>query len=145
MANAQAVNQWGNITIPVGPTAAGWSETGNPSWQNITSLTLQLNYPQNTDISLRIGALFFRGEYIQPLITNATQFIYVFVLQFSLQFLATWLILTGMIFLALQSIQSHRSLETHLRRSRFNHDHFGYPHGNHHGSNRNHTNTLLPS
>ncbi len=106
VANAQAVNQWGNITIPVGPTAAGWSETGNPSWQNITSLTLQLNYPQNTDISLRIGALFFRGEYIQPLITNATQFIYVFVLQFSLQFLATWLILTGMIFLALKAFKA---------------------------------------
>jgi hypothetical protein len=106
VANAQAINQWGNITIPVGPTAAGWSETGNPSWQNITSLTLQLNYPQNTDISLRIGALFFRGEYIQPLITNATQFIYVFVLQFSLQFLASWLILTGMIFLALKAFKA---------------------------------------
>jgi hypothetical protein len=106
IASASAINQWGNITVPVGPTAAGWTEKGTPSWQNITSLTLQFNYPQNTDISLRIGALFFRGEYIQPLITNATQFLYVFVMEFSLQFLATWLVLTGMIFLALKAFKA---------------------------------------
>jgi hypothetical protein len=106
ISSASAVNQWGNITIPVGPTAAGWTPSGNPSWQNITSLTLQLNYPQNTDISMRIGALYFRGEYIQPLITNAASFLYVFVLEFSLQFLATWLVLTGMIYLALKAFKA---------------------------------------
>lgn len=104
--NAQAINQWGNITIPIGPEVAGWNETGNPTWQNITSLTLQLDYPETTDVSLRIGALFFRGNYIQPLTANPASFIYIFLLQFTLQFLATWLVLTGMFYLLLKAFKS---------------------------------------
>lgn len=104
--NAQAINQWGNITIPLGPKVAVWNETGNPTWQNITSLTLQLDYPENTDICIRIGALFFRGNYIQPLTANPASFIYIFLLQFTLQFLATWLVLTGMIYLLLKAFKS---------------------------------------
>jgi hypothetical protein len=104
--SAQAINQWGNITIPLGPEATDWTEHGNPTWQNVTSLTLQLDYPENTDISLRIGALFFRGNYIQPLVANPTSFVYIFLLQFSLQLLATWLVLTGMIFLLLKAFKS---------------------------------------
>jgi len=43
LSDANAVNQWGNLTVPLGPTASGWTATGNPTWQNITSLTLQFN------------------------------------------------------------------------------------------------------
>ncbi|HSV50114.1 MAG TPA: hypothetical protein VLH35_07335 [Candidatus Acidoferrales bacterium] len=104
--SASAVNQWGNLTIPLGPEANGWTESGNPTWQNITALTLQLNYPTSDNITLRIGALFFRGEYIQPLTENAAGFLYTFILEFTLQFLASWLVLTGMIYLVLKAFKT---------------------------------------
>ena len=107
LSDADAINQWGNLTIPLGPDATGWTESGNPTWQNITSLTLQLNYPNSQDITVRIGALFFRGQYIQPLIQNSSGFLYTFLLQFSLQFLATWLVLTGMMFLMFKVLKGN--------------------------------------
>jgi hypothetical protein len=98
LSSADAVNQWGNLTVPLGPTASGWTATGNPTWQNITSLTMQLTYPSSENITVRVGALFFRGQFMQPLTTNALAFVYTFVLEFTLQFLATWLILSIMVY-----------------------------------------------
>jgi hypothetical protein len=98
LSNANAVNQWGNLTVPLGPTASGWTATGSPTWQNITSLTMQLTYPNSENITVRVGALFFRGDFVQPLTDNSLNFIYTFVLEFTLQFLATWLILSIMVY-----------------------------------------------
>jgi hypothetical protein len=106
LANANAVNQWGNLTVPLGPTASGWTEHGNLTWQNITSLTLQLNYPSSQNIDVRVGALFFRGQFLQPLTDNAFNFIYTFVLEFTLQFLATWLILSVMIYVLFRALKA---------------------------------------
>ncbi len=104
--SASAVNQWGNLTIPVGPDADGWTESGNPQWGNITSLTLELTYPDNTDVTIRIGALFFRGQFVQPLQYDATGFLLRFLQVFSLQFLFTWLILTAVVYLILRVLKS---------------------------------------
>jgi hypothetical protein len=103
---ANAVNQWGNLTVPLGPTASGWTATGNPTWQNITSLTMQLNYPNSENITVRIGALFFRGQFIQPLAVNSLNFVYLFVLQFTLQFLATWLIVAIVIYALFKALKA---------------------------------------
>jgi len=104
--SASAVNQWGNLTIPVGPDANGWTESGNPQWGNITSLTLELTYPNNTDVTIRIGALFFRGQFVQPLQYDATGFLLRFLQVFSLQFLFTWLILSAVVYLILRGLKS---------------------------------------
>jgi hypothetical protein len=106
LAGASAVNQWGNLTIPVGPDAQGWTSSGNPQWGNITSLTLQFTYPDNTDITVRIGALFFNGEYVQPIQYDATSFLLRFLQVFSLQFLATWLVLTGLVYLLCRGLKT---------------------------------------
>ena len=98
LSNANAVNQWGNLTVPLGPTASGWTATGNPTWQNITSLTMQLTYPNSENITVRVGALFFRGQFMQPLAVNSLAFVYTYVMEFTLQFLATWLILSIMVY-----------------------------------------------
>ena len=60
--NASNLNQWTNITIPVGKAASGWSSSGNPTWSNITSLTLSLNYPTTSNVTVNVGGLFFRGN-----------------------------------------------------------------------------------
>jgi hypothetical protein len=106
LADANAVNQWGNLTVPLGPNASGWTATGNPTWQNITSLTMQLTYPNSENITVRIGALFFRGQFVQPLTDNALSFIYTFVLEFTLQFLATWLILSIMVYVLFRALKA---------------------------------------
>ncbi len=103
---ANAVNQWGNLTVPLGPTASGWTATGNPTWQNITSLTLQLDYANSEDITVRVGALFFRGQFVQPLTDNSLNFIYTFLLQFTLQFLATWLLLSVLIYVLFKALKA---------------------------------------
>jgi len=103
--NANAVNQWGNLTIPLGPEADGWTETGIPSWQNITSLTLQLTYADSQDITIHIGALFFRGQYIHLLQDNLFDFLGTFTIEFTMQFLVTWLVLTAMIWLILKGLK----------------------------------------
>jgi hypothetical protein len=106
LSTASAVNQWGNLTIPVGPSAQGWTESGNPQWMNITSLTLQFTYPSNSDIDVRIGALFFRGQWSQPIQYDATGFLLRFLQVFSLQFLFTWLILSALVYLILRGLKS---------------------------------------
>jgi hypothetical protein len=67
---------------------------------------MQLNYPSNENITVRIGALFFRGDFIQPLTSNSLNFIYQFVLQFTLQFLATWLILSIMVYVLFRALKA---------------------------------------
>lgn len=94
LADADAVNQWGNLTVPLGPNAEGWTATNNPQWTNITALTMQFDYANNQNVTLRLGALFFRGEFIQPIqydIYGLLGFLQVF----SLQFLFTWLVVTA--------------------------------------------------
>jgi hypothetical protein len=106
LSSASAVNQWGNLTIPVGPNAQGWTSHGNPQWSNITSLTIQFTYPNNTDITVRIGALFFRGQWSQPIQYDATGFLLRFLQVFSLQFLFTWLILSALVYLICRGLKS---------------------------------------
>ena len=58
------MNQWNNLSIPIGPNAQGWAETGNPTWSNITSMKLDFTYSEAQNITMRISALYFRGHYV---------------------------------------------------------------------------------
>jgi hypothetical protein len=82
----------------VGPNAQGWSTSGNPTWSNITSLVLEFNYPSDSNITVRIGALFFRGEYLTPVQYGSLGLVIQFLQVFSLQFVFTWLVLTILIY-----------------------------------------------
>lgn len=106
LADASAINQWGNLTIPLGSNAKGWSETGNPQWGNITSLSLQFGYPDSQNITIRIGALFFRGLYVTPLEYNSVGILAQFLQVYALQFLFTWLLLSGLIYLFCRVLKS---------------------------------------
>ncbi|MDR0373315.1 MAG: hypothetical protein LBI79_07165 [Nitrososphaerota archaeon] len=106
LATASAVNQWGNLVIPVGPDAKGWSETGNPQWNNITSLSFQFDYTDNQDITIRIGALFFRGLYLTPIEYNTVGVLVPFLQLFAARFAVTWLLLTCLIYLICKGLKS---------------------------------------
>ncbi len=98
LSSSTNLNQWNNLTISVGPNAQGWSLSGNPTWSNITSLVLNFNYPSNSNVTIRIGALFFHGEYLTPVQYGSTGLVIQFLQVFSLQFVFTWFVLTALIY-----------------------------------------------
>jgi hypothetical protein len=104
--DASTINQWNNLTIPVGKTAQGWTSNGTPSWSNITALTLEFSFPENSNITLRVGALFFRGQYLTPIEYNSTAVLLQFLQVFTLQFIAGWLLLSAILYLFFKAFKS---------------------------------------
>jgi hypothetical protein len=106
LSNTSTLSQWNNLTLTIGPNAAGWIPTGNPTWNNITSLKLDFTYPTDTNVNLHVGALFFHGQYLTPVQYNSTGILLQFLQLFSLQFIFTWFILTGIIYLICRVLKS---------------------------------------
>lgn len=102
LSDGNLVNEWNNLTIPLGPDVTAWTEHGFPIWTNITSLTLQFDYSTNTTASVRLGALFFRGDYVTPTEYDAGGVLFRFLQIYPLQFLFTWLLLAGVIYIILR-------------------------------------------
>ncbi len=101
-----AIGQWNNLTVPVGLSAQGWTSGGDPSWGNVTALKLDFNYPSVSNVSIRIGALFFRGEYQTPIQYNNTGLLLQFLQVFSLQFIFSWFLLTGVFYLFFKGLKT---------------------------------------
>ena len=101
-----AANEWNNLTIPVGPSAPGWTSSGAPEWGNVTALKLDFTYPDNSNVTIRIGALFFRGQFLTPIQYNNTGILLQFLQVFSLQFIFGWFLITGLSYLFLRLLKS---------------------------------------
>ncbi len=99
------IGQWNNITIPIGPDAAAWKETGNPTWNNITSLKIDLTYPDSQNITLRVSALFFRGQYMSLAQNDPWVIVFSSLQSVSLQFLVMWLLTAAVIYLILKGLK----------------------------------------
>ena len=106
LSSASTIGQWNNLTISLGPNVTGWTISGNPTWSNITSLKLDFSYPSSSDITIRVGALFFHGQYLTPVQYNSTGILLQFLQLFSLQFIFAWFILTGIIYLICRVLKS---------------------------------------
>jgi hypothetical protein len=98
LSDVSTLGQWNNLTVSVGPNAQGWTTSGNPNWSNITSLVLNFSYPAGSDVTIRVGALLFRGLYLTPVAYGSLGLVVQFLQVFSLQFIFTWFILTGLIY-----------------------------------------------
>ena len=108
IANISYINQWNNITIPIGPSAQGWNVGGGaPSWGNITALKLDFTYTSNTNAIIRIGALFFHGQYQTPIQTNSSGLLLQFLQVFSLQFIFSWFLLTGLFYVFFKGLKAN--------------------------------------
>ncbi len=107
LSNTSDINQWNNITVPIGPSAQGWTVGGgSPSWGNITALKLDFTYASNTNAVIRIGALFFHGEYQSPVQYNSTGLLLQFLQVFSLQFIFTWFLITGLFYVFFKGLKA---------------------------------------
>lgn len=100
LARVTSLSEWNTFVLPLGPDNEDlWTVNSSPQWNNITALTLSFNYASNQDITIRIGALYFNGQYLAPVQYNSTGILLQFLQLFSLQFIFTWFILTGLIYL----------------------------------------------
>ena len=126
LSNTADIGVWNNLTISVGQNAQGWTSSGSPSWGNVTALQLSLNYPSNSNITVRIGALFFRGQYETPIQYNNTGLILQFLQAFSLQFILGWFLITGLIYLFFKGLKSSVLWKPMFIAVSFRHVRFGY-------------------
>jgi hypothetical protein len=95
-------NIWNNFTIPLG---SGWPSVGQPDWNTITGLQLQFTWGLSSNITLLIDGLFFRGPYEPLLLTAGATYPLSYGVPGALQYIMTWVLLTGMIYLVVKAFK----------------------------------------
>ena len=99
-------NVWNNITVPVG--SGGWSTTGSPSWENITSLKLNFAWSSSSDVTVLLDGLFFRGKFETQLdLVGSLAYLANSALNGFAPFLFEWLILTGIMYLLIKGLKGN--------------------------------------
>ncbi len=93
---------WNNITIPLGSN--GWSSnSSNADWNEVTGLRLALEWATNTNITLRIDGLFFHGTFKLLLESAGTAYLLNYALLAVMQFVITWVFLSGIVYIMSKS------------------------------------------
>jgi hypothetical protein len=95
-------NIWNNLTIPL--VSDGWL-TSSPSadWGNVTGLKLIFQWPESTNITLLIDGLFFHGPFESLYATAGTAYILNYALVAVMQYVITWVFLSGIIYIMSKS------------------------------------------
>jgi hypothetical protein len=88
---------WNNITTPVG-SENGWESMGTGAdWANLTGLRLEFSGSRNTNWTVRIDGLFFRGIY-RPVMDSVGTYILAFSVNAVTLFVVRWMFLGGFIY-----------------------------------------------
>jgi hypothetical protein len=90
---------WNKLNILLGPeNQSEWNGTAN--WSNITSLMMKFFWSENANLTVRIDGLFFRGVFKSTLeIYGSSDYLLAILLSSFMQFIITWVILGGLVFL----------------------------------------------
>lgn len=92
-------NVWNNITIPTGPETEFWQKgTNEADWSNIIRVKFNFTWPENTNITMRLDGLFFRGVFKSEL-ENASSYVLNYSLFAFMQFTIKWVILSGILYI----------------------------------------------
>jgi hypothetical protein len=90
---------WNNLTIPTGPESGSWlNRTNEADWSNITRLKFEFTWPENTNITVLLDGLFFRGVFKSEL-ENVASYIFNYSSFGFMQFTIKWVILSGIIYI----------------------------------------------
>jgi len=90
---------WNNITIPTGPESGSWlNGTTKADWSNITKLKFEFTWPENTNITVLIDGLFFRGVFKSEL-ENAASYMLNYSSFAFMKFTIQWAVLSGIIYI----------------------------------------------
>jgi hypothetical protein len=107
--SGSVVNVWNNISVPVG--SGDWSNSGSPSWENITILKLDFAWSSDSNITLLLDGLFFRGRFITqiereggllPFLANLQR-----LMGLGAPFLFEWFLLTGLMYLLIKWLKGN--------------------------------------
>ncbi|HII85197.1 TPA: hypothetical protein HA273_01135 [Candidatus Bathyarchaeota archaeon] len=99
---------WNNITVPVGSTE--WSSSNSAaSWQNITSLMMELTWSNASNIRLLVDGLFFRGVFKNGVEVNGIQtlLLYYAVPTAAISFALQWLLLTALMYFIIKGLKGN--------------------------------------
>jgi len=100
------VNVWNNITVPAG--SGDWTSSGNPNWENITSLKLDFSWSNSSNINLLLDGLFFRGKFKTQIdLYGAPAYLANSALNGFAPFLFEWLILTAIMYLLIKGLKGN--------------------------------------
>ncbi len=106
LSDTATLDEWNNLTITVGPAAPDWTSNGNANWSNVTSIQLDFEFPADSNPTVRVGGLFFHGQYVTPIEASGVLFLLQFLQVYGLQFIITWFLLTGLIYLLFRAFKS---------------------------------------
>ncbi|MGD0330078.1 MAG: YIP1 family protein [Nitrososphaeria archaeon] len=91
---------WNNLTVPL--ATEGWANN-SVDWTRITGMKLQFGWSENSNITILLDGLYFRGVFQNPLNTDAADYLLNYLLSGLLQFLFRWLLIAGIIFLLVKT------------------------------------------
>jgi hypothetical protein len=92
-------NTWNNLTVGVG-LDSGWEKIGNADWSTITNLKFDFTWAENTNSTVRLDGLFFRGVFKSLIVKGVTaNYIVGSSLTAIMQFVVEWVLIGGLIFL----------------------------------------------
>ena len=99
-------HMWNNITVPVGTT--DWaSSNSDASWNNITGVRVDFNWPTSSSIDLRVDGLFFRGPYRGSFGVYGSAVLINSALNSVTPFLFQWLLLTALMYLLIKGLKGN--------------------------------------
>jgi hypothetical protein len=108
--NPQTLGVWNNLTVPVG--SGNWQSTGTPQWSNITGIKLNFAFPSDSNITLRVEGVFFRGMVFQGVYMyqseiGSTGYVIYYAQLVLMQFLFEWLLLTALIYIFVKLLKAN--------------------------------------
>jgi hypothetical protein len=96
--NSSTYNVWNNVSIQLG--TGDWSSNSSSSdWSSITGLKLEFTWLDTSNITVLVDGLFFHGPFKSLLDTSASVYLLNYSLYSIMQFVITWVIMTGLIYL----------------------------------------------
>jgi hypothetical protein len=97
-------NIWNNVTIPLDSSA--WSGSSrNADWGNVTGLQLQFTWAGNSNVTLLVDGMFFHGPFKSLLETGGTSYLLDYGVSGAFQFIITWILLTGLIYVLVRAFK----------------------------------------
>jgi hypothetical protein len=99
-----ATSIWNNLTIPL--ATENWVNK-DADWSHITGIKLEFSLPENSNISILVDGLFFRGIFQTPLDTDATTYMSVYAFTSLVQFVFRWVLMSGIIVIITRAFGTH--------------------------------------
>jgi hypothetical protein len=105
------VNHWNNLTVTL--KSDGWSRNSPAAnWETITGLKLEFSWPGDSNITLRVEGLFFRGIFKTLMESVGTDYFLAYPVYVFTQFVFNWFILGTLVFIMSRGLGAKASWKT---------------------------------